>query len=72
MPMGSAFAKALTMRMGQTHVQSYMNHLLELIEKGSIDPSFIITHRARLEEAPRLYEIFRNKQDEAIKVVLRP
>jgi threonine dehydrogenase-like Zn-dependent dehydrogenase len=49
-----------------------MKSLLELIQKGSIDPSFIITHRARLDEAPRLYEIFRNKQDEAIKVVLRP
>jgi threonine dehydrogenase-like Zn-dependent dehydrogenase len=49
-----------------------MKSLLELIENGSIDPSFIITHRIRLEEAPRYYEIFRNKQDECIKVVMRP
>jgi threonine dehydrogenase-like Zn-dependent dehydrogenase len=48
LPMGSAFGKGLTMRMGQTHVQSYMKSLLELIQKGSIDPSFIITHRGRL------------------------
>ncbi len=72
MPMGAAFAKGLTMRMGQTHVQNYMKPLLELIRKGSIDPSFLITHRARLDEAPRLYEIFKHKQDECIKVVLRP
>lgn len=72
LPMGSAFAKGLTMKMGQTHVQSYLQSLLDLIQKGSIDPSFLITHRARLEDAPQLYEIFRNKQDECIKVVLRP
>jgi len=72
LPMGSAFSKGLTMRMGQTHVQSYLKSLLELIQKGSIDPSFLITHRARLDDAPSLYEIFRNKQDECIKVVMRP
>jgi threonine dehydrogenase-like Zn-dependent dehydrogenase len=71
-PMGAAFQKSLVWRMGQTHVQSYMKSLLDLIRKGSIDPSFIISHRGRLDEAPRLYEIFKHKQDECIKVVMRP
>lgn len=72
MPMGSSFSKGLTLRMGQTHVQRYMAPLLQLIESGALDPSFIITHRGQLEDAPRLYKIFRNKQDECVKVVLRP
>jgi len=72
MPIGAAFGKGLTMRMGQTHVQKYMPSLLELIAKGSMDPSFIITHRGRIEDAPHLYKIFRGKQDECIKCVLRP
>jgi threonine dehydrogenase-like Zn-dependent dehydrogenase len=72
MPMGSAFSKGLTLRMGQTHVQKYMPSLLALIAKGSIDPSFVITHRGRIDDAPHLYEIFRGKQDECIKCVLRP
>lgn len=72
LPIGAAFNKSLTLRMGQTHVQSYMQTLLALIQKKSLDPSFIITHRGRLEEAPHFYKIFRDKQDEAIKVVLRP
>jgi threonine dehydrogenase-like Zn-dependent dehydrogenase len=72
MPIGSAFSKGLTLRMGQTHVQRYMPQLLKLIESGALDPSFIITHRGRLDDAPRLYEIFKHKQDECIKCVLRP
>src|SRR6185437_7595011 len=64
MPMGSAFSKGLTLRMGQTHVQRYMQRLLDRIAKGDIDPSFIITHRSRLDDAPGLYKIFRDKQDE--------
>jgi threonine dehydrogenase-like Zn-dependent dehydrogenase len=72
MPMGSAFAKGLTLRMGQTHMQRYMPALLKRIEAGEIDPSYIITHRGRLDDAPRLYEIFKRKQDECIKVVLKP
>ena len=72
MPMGSAFGKGLTFRMGQTHVRRYMQTLLDRIANGSIDPSFIITHRARLDDAPALYRTFRDKQDECIKVVLRP
>jgi threonine dehydrogenase-like Zn-dependent dehydrogenase len=71
-PMGAAFNKGLTLRMGQTHVQHYMNPLLQRIEKGEIDPSYIITHRITLDEAPDAYKMFRDKEDDCIKVVLRP
>jgi threonine dehydrogenase-like Zn-dependent dehydrogenase len=71
-PMGAAFNKGLTLRMGQTHVQRYMNPLLQRIEKGEIDPSYIITHRISLDEAPDAYKTFRDKSDSCIKVVLRP
>jgi threonine dehydrogenase-like Zn-dependent dehydrogenase len=72
MPMGVAFAKGLTFKMGQTHVQHYLQPLLERIQRGEIDPSFVITHRLPLDEAPHAYEIFRDKQDNCIKVVLKP
>ncbi len=71
-PFGAAFAKGLTFKMGQTHVQKYLRPLLELIERGDIDPSFVITHRLRLEDAPQGYEIFKHKQDECIKIVMQP
>jgi threonine dehydrogenase-like Zn-dependent dehydrogenase len=71
-PIGAAFAKGLTFRMGQTHVPKYMRMLLERIEKGEIDPSQIISHSLPLEDAPNAYRIFRNKQDNCIKVVLKP
>jgi threonine dehydrogenase-like Zn-dependent dehydrogenase len=71
-PMGAAFAKSLTMRMGQTHVHAYLPSLLTRIERGEIDPAFVITHRLRLEEAPYGYEIFKHKKDECIKIVLQP
>jgi threonine dehydrogenase-like Zn-dependent dehydrogenase len=71
-PFGAAFAKGLTFRMGQTHVQKYMRPLLSMIENGDIDPSFVITHRLRLNDAPTGYETFKNKRDECIKVVLKP
>jgi threonine dehydrogenase-like Zn-dependent dehydrogenase len=71
-PFGSIVNKALTVRSGQTHVQRYMVPLLEKIQTGQIDPSFIITHQLPLEDAPAAYEMFRDKQDECIKVVLRP
>jgi threonine dehydrogenase-like Zn-dependent dehydrogenase len=71
-PMGAAFNKGLTMKMGQTHVQRYMKHLLERIENGEIDPSYIITHRINLDEAPDAYKTFRDKEDNCIKVVIRP
>jgi threonine dehydrogenase-like Zn-dependent dehydrogenase len=71
-PFGAAFAKGLTLKMGQTHVHRYMQPLLERIRRGEIDPSFVITHRLGLEEAPRAYKTFRDKEDGCIKVVLRP
>jgi threonine dehydrogenase-like Zn-dependent dehydrogenase len=72
LPLGAAFAKGLTFRMGQTHVHRYMRPLLSRIERGEIDPAAIITHRAALDDAPRLYETFVGKQDGCVKVVLRP
>lgn len=71
-PFGAAFSKALTLRMGQTHVHRYLRPLLDLIVRGEIDPAFLITHRLALEEAPRGYEIFKHKEDGCVKVVLRP
>lgn len=71
-PMGAAMNKGLTIKTGQTHVQKYLKPLLEHIQNGDIDPSFVITHELPLEEAPKGYEIFKNKQDDCIKVVLKP
>jgi threonine dehydrogenase-like Zn-dependent dehydrogenase len=71
-PMGAAFGKALTLKMGQTHVHKYLRPLLERIERGEIDPSFVITHRLSLEDGPHAYKIFHDKQDQCIKVVLDP
>ena len=71
-PYGTAFAKGLTFKMGQTHVQKYLRPLLERIERDEIDPSFVITHRLSLEEAPHAYDIFKHKEDSCIKVVLKP
>lgn len=71
-PMGSAFGKGLTFKMGQTHVHRYMQPLLERIMNGEIDPSYIITHRYTLDEAPDAYKMFNDKADGCIKVVLKP
>jgi threonine dehydrogenase-like Zn-dependent dehydrogenase len=71
-PLGAAFAKGLTLKMGQTHVHRYLRPLLERIAQGQIDPSLIITHRLALDEAPRAYEMFRDKVDGCVKVVLDP
>jgi threonine dehydrogenase-like Zn-dependent dehydrogenase len=71
-PMGSAMNRGLTIRTGQTHVQRYTQLLLDRIEAGDIDPSFVVTHRAPLADAPALYETFRDKKDGCIKVVLTP
>src|SRR2546421_1114021 len=71
-PFGAAFAKGLTMRMGQTHVHKYLRPLLERIARGEIDPGFVITHRMRLKDAPEGYKIFRGKQDGCIKIVMQP
>jgi threonine dehydrogenase-like Zn-dependent dehydrogenase len=71
-PMGQAMNKGLTFRMGQTHVKRWTDDLLRRIEEGEIDPSFVITHTARLEDGPEMYKVFRDKQDSCIKVVLKP
>ena len=71
-PIGAFMNKALTLKTGQTHMQKYMPPLLEKIQNGEIDPSFIITHELPLEAAPEGYEIFKHKQDECIKIVLKP
>jgi threonine dehydrogenase-like Zn-dependent dehydrogenase len=72
LPLGAAMNKGLTFKMGQTHTQRYMQPLLERIQKGEIDPTFVITHRLKLEDGPGAYKIFRDKQDECIKVVVNP
>jgi threonine dehydrogenase-like Zn-dependent dehydrogenase len=71
-PMGSFMNRSLTMKTGQTHVQRYLQPLMERIQKGEIDPRFIITHRMKLNDAAQGYEIFSHKQDDCMKVVLRP
>jgi threonine dehydrogenase-like Zn-dependent dehydrogenase len=71
-PMGSAINRGLTFKMAQTPVQRYLPLLMERIQKGEIDPSFVITHTAPLEEGPELYKTFRDKKDGCIKVVLKP
>ena len=71
-PFGAAFAKGLTLKMGQTHMQKYLRPLLERIERKEIDPTFVITHKAPIDQAPEMYRTFRDKQDDCIKVVLKP
>jgi threonine dehydrogenase-like Zn-dependent dehydrogenase len=71
-PIGSVMQRSLTIKTGQAHVQRYMRPLLQLIENGDIDPSFVVTHRMSLEDAPHAYDIFKNKDDNCIKVVLKP
>jgi threonine dehydrogenase-like Zn-dependent dehydrogenase len=69
-PIGSLMNRSIIFRTGQCHVQRYTRPLLERIEQGEIDPSFVITHHAPLERAPVGYEVFKNKQDNCVKVVL--
>ncbi|BBA35777.1 alcohol dehydrogenase [Methylocaldum marinum] len=71
-PIGSVMNRSLTIKTGQTHVHRYMQPLLEKVRNGEIDPSFIVTHQMRLEDAPAGYEMFKHKNDECIKVVLKP
>jgi threonine dehydrogenase-like Zn-dependent dehydrogenase len=72
MPMGAVVNKALTLKSGQTHVHRYLRPLLDRIQNGEIDPSFVITHRLSLEDAPHAYKIFKKKEENCIKVVLKP
>ena len=71
-PFGAVMNRSLTIRTGQTHVQRYMRPLLERIEKGEIDPSFVVTHSGTLDEGPDLYKTFNARADGCVKVVLRP
>jgi threonine dehydrogenase-like Zn-dependent dehydrogenase len=71
-PFGTAFNKGLTIRMGQTHVHRYLRPLLERIQNGEIDPTFVITHRLPLTQAVDAYRMFRDKRENCIKVVLDP
>jgi threonine dehydrogenase-like Zn-dependent dehydrogenase len=71
-PFGAIVNKALTVKSGQTHVQRYMQPLLDLIEQGRIDPSFVISHHLPLEMAPEGFRMFRDKQHECTKIVLKP
>jgi len=71
-PMGSAINRGLTFRMAQTPVQRYLPKLLDHIQEGRIDPSFVITHKGSLADGPEFYKTFRDKKDGCIKVVLNP
>jgi threonine dehydrogenase-like Zn-dependent dehydrogenase len=71
-PLGAAFSKGLTFKMGQTNVQKYLRPLLSLIQQGKIDPSFVITHRLSLNEASSGYQTFHKDKDDCIKVVMKP
>jgi len=72
LPFGSVMNRSVTIRTGQTHVQRYMKPLMNRIENGEIDPSFVVTHTMSLDDAPHGYQIFNDKQDECIKIVLKP
>lgn len=72
LPIGAFVNKGLTMKTGQTHVHRYIDPLLNKIESREIDPSFVITHRVALNDAPKMYKTFRDKEDGCIKVVLKP
>jgi len=71
-PFGAAMNKGLTIKTGQTHVHKYLPRLLRYIETGEIDPSFVVTHRVSLDDAPQMYRTFRDKQDGCVKVVMKP
>src|SRR3954466_3258598 len=71
-PLGQLMNKGLTIRTGQTHVNRWTDDLVRRIEEGQIDPSFVITHTVSLEQGPEMYKVFRDKQDNCIKVVLKP
>ena len=71
-PFGAAFGKGITMKMGQTNMHNYMKPLLDRIERGQIDPSYIISHRITLDEVPRMYEVWRDKRESVTKIVIDP
>jgi len=71
-PLGALMNKGLTLRTGQTHVNRWADDLLQRIERGQIDPSFVITHTVGLDQGPAMYKTFRDKQDACVKVVMKP
>jgi threonine dehydrogenase-like Zn-dependent dehydrogenase len=71
-PFGAAFGKGVTMKMGQTNMHTYMRPLLGRIEKGQIDPSYIISHRISLDEVPAMYKVWRDKKERVTKIVIDP
>ena len=72
LPFGAVMNKGLTIKTGQTHVQRYLEPLLDRIEAGDIDPSFVVTHEAPLEDGPEMYRTFNDKADGCVKTILRP
>jgi len=72
LPLGAAFQKGVTIKMGQCNVLNYMDKLMRFIEEGKIDPSFVITHRCKLDDGPKMYDTFKDKKDGCIKVVMKP
>jgi threonine dehydrogenase-like Zn-dependent dehydrogenase len=71
-PFGAAFGEGITMRMGQTNMHNYMKPLLDRIEKGQIDPSYIISHRITLEQGPEMYKVWRDNEQNVTKIVIDP
>jgi threonine dehydrogenase-like Zn-dependent dehydrogenase len=71
-PIGALMKKGLSVKSGQTHVQKYMPELLNLILRGTLDTTFLISHRLSLEQAPEGYKMFKERQNEVTKVVLKP
>jgi threonine dehydrogenase-like Zn-dependent dehydrogenase len=70
-PLGAVMNRGLTIKTGQCHVHRYMKPLLERIERGELDPSFVVSHHMNLDEAAAGYDMFMHKQDEVMKIVLR-
>jgi threonine dehydrogenase-like Zn-dependent dehydrogenase len=70
--LGAFMNKGLTMKTGQTHMMRFMKPLFDIIERGEVDPSVVISHRVPINRAPEMYSVFRNKEDECTKVVLDP
>jgi threonine dehydrogenase-like Zn-dependent dehydrogenase len=71
-PMGALMNRSLRLRAGQCHVHRYLRPLLERIQAGDIDPSFVITHRMNLNDAPLGFATFLNKEDDCLKVIMNP
>jgi threonine dehydrogenase-like Zn-dependent dehydrogenase len=69
---GAAFGKGIHMNMGQTHMQKYLAPLLKRVEEGQIDPSFLISHRIGIEQAPEMYKVWRDKEQQVTKIVIDP